>query len=341
MTGFRFEHPEHLYLLLIIPFLAAFFIYSMKSKKNAVKKLGNIAIIKQLMPDVSLKRQSLKYWLISTGIILFIFLISGPQFGSKLETVKRKGIEVMICLDVSKSMLSTDISPNRLEKSKQILSKLIDNLQDDKIGLIVFAGDAYVQLPITSDRVSAKMFLSSINPSMVPVQGTAIGNAVRLAIRSFSPNEASDKTIVLITDGENHEDDAVGAVKAATEKGITVNVLGVGLPTGAPIPIGGNNNFLKDKEGNVVISKLNEEMCKEIAATGNGIYVRTDNTNTSLKVLQQELNKMSKSDIESKVYTAYDEKYAILAWIILFILIVEFFILDRKNRVFKKVRLFK
>ena len=341
MDRFRFEHPEYLYLLLIIPFLAFLYIYAMRSKKNAIKKFGNMLVLRKLMPDVSLKKQYLKYWLVSISIVLFIFLIAGPQFGSKLETVKRQGVEVMVCLDVSKSMLSKDISPNRLEKSKQILSKLVDNLQNDKIGLIVFAGDAYVQLPITSDYVSAKMFLSSINPSMVPVQGTAIGAAVRLAARSFTPNSTGDKTIVLITDGENHEDDAIGEVKAAAEKGIKTNVLGVGLPAGMPIPIDGNNNFLKDKEGNVVITKLNEEMCREIAAAGGGMYARTDNTNASLKALQQEIDKMSKSDVESKVYTAYDEKYQILAWIILFILVLEFFILDRKNRVFKKITLFK
>jgi len=341
MTGFRFEHPEYLYLLLVIPFLAFLYIYSMRSKKNAIKKFGNMLLIKKLTPDVSLKKQYLKYWLVSTGIVLFVFLIAGPQFGSKLETVKRQGVEVMICLDVSQSMLSTDISPSRLEKSKQILSKLVDNLRNDKVGLIIFAGDAYVQLPITSDYVSAKMFLSSIKPSMVPVQGTAIGAAVRLATRSFTPNSTSEKTIVLITDGENHEDDAIGAIKEAAEKGIVTHVLGVGLPAGAPIPIGGNNNFLKDKAGNVVITKLNEEMGREIAAAGGGIFVRTDNTNTALKALQKEIDRMSKSDIESKVYTTYDEKYQVLAWIILFILVLEFFILDRRNRVFKKITLFK
>ena len=338
---FRFEHPEYLYLLLIIPLLAAFYIYSMNNKKRAIKRFGNMMILRKLMPDVSLKKQYLKYWLVSICIVLFIFMIAGPQFGSKLETVKRQGIEVMVCLDVSKSMLSADISPNRLEKSKQVLSKLVDNLKNDKIGLIIFAGDAYVQLPITSDYVSAKMFLSSINPSMVPVQGTAIGAAVRLATRSFSPNETSDKTIILITDGENHEDDAVGAVKNAVEKGIKVNVLGVGDPKGAPIPVGGSSNFLKDKEGNVVITKLNEEMCKEIAVAGGGIYARTDNTNASLKVLQQEIDKMNKSELDSKVYSEYDEKYQILAWIVLFILVFEFYILDRRNRVFKKITLFK
>ena len=340
MVGFRFEHSDFLYLLLIIPFLAFLYIYTMHSKKNAIKRFGNMLVLRKLMPDVSLKKQYLKYWLVSIGIVLFIFLIAGPQFGSKLETIKRQGVEVMVCLDVSQSMLSTDISPNRLAKSKQILSKLVDNLQNDKIGLIIFAGDAYVQLPITSDYVSAKMFLSSIKPSMVPVQGTAIGTAVRLATRSFTPNATSDKTIVLITDGENHEDDAIGAVKAAAEKGIKTNVLGVGLPAGAPIPIGGSNNFLKDKEGNVVITKLNEEMCREIAGVGGGMYARTDNTNASLRALQQEIDKMSKSEIDSKVYTAYDEKYQVLAWIILFILVLEFFILDRKNRVFKKITLF-
>lgn len=339
---FRFEHPEYLYLLLIIPFLIFLYIYSMQSKKKAIKRFGHMPILRKLMPDVSLKKQYLKYWLISICVVLFIFLIAGPQFGSKLETNKRQGIEVMVCLDVSNSMLSTDISPNRLEKAKQILSKLTDNLKNDKIGLIIFAGDAYVQLPITSDYVSAKMFLSSINPSMINVQGTAIGAAVRLATRSFSPNENSSKTIILITDGENHEDDAIGAVKAAKEKGITVNVLGIGSPAGAPIPIGGGaNNFLKDNEGNVVITKLNEEMCKEIAAAGSGLYMRTDNSNASLKALQQELDKMSKSEIETKVYSSYDEKYQILAWIILFILIWEFFTLDRKNRIFKKITLFK
>ncbi|MDR0230619.1 MAG: VWA domain-containing protein [Dysgonamonadaceae bacterium] len=341
MAGFRFEHIEYLYLLLIIPLLALLYIYSMRNKKKAIKEFGNMRIVRQLMPDVSLKRQYLKYWLVSICVVLFIFLIARPQFGSKLETVKRQGVEVMVCLDVSKSMLSTDISPSRLEKSKQILSKLVDNLRNDKIGLIVFAGDAYVQLPITSDYVSAKMFLTSIDPSMVPVQGTSIGAAIKLATRSFTPNSTNEKAIVLITDGENHDDDAIGAVKAAAEKGIITHVLGVGLPAGAPIPIGGNNNFLKDKDGNVVITKLNEEMGKQIAAAGGGIYARTDNTNASLRALQQEIEKMNKADIESKVYTNYNEKYQIFAWIILFILVFEFFILDRKNRVFKKITLFK
>jgi Ca-activated chloride channel family protein len=238
-------------------------------------------------------------------------------------------------------MLSTDINPSRLDKSKQVLSKLIDDLHNDKIGLIVFAGDAFIQLPITSDYVSAKMFLSSINPSMVPTQGTAIGAAINMAIRSFTPNENSEKTIILITDGENHEDDALGATKAAVDKGIKVNVLGVGSAQGAPIPVADGNGFQKDKEGNMIITKLNEQMCQDIAVAGNGLYARTDNTNSALKALQKELDKLGKSEVESKVYTSYDEKYQIFAWILLVILVLEFFILDRKNRVLDKIKLFK
>lgn len=338
---FRFEHPEALSLLFILPVLLLLFLYSMYIKKRNLKRFGDMKIIRSLMPDIALKKQHLKFWILFACTGLFILILAGPQFGSKIETVKKQGIEVMICLDVSNSMLSTDISPSRLDKSKQILSRLIDELENDKIGLIVFAGDAFIQLPITSDYVSAKMFLSSINPAMVPTQGTAIGAAINLAIRSFTPSESTEKTIILITDGENHEDDALGAAKAATEKGIMVNVLGVGSAQGGPIPIPGSNNFQRDNEGNMIITKLNEQMCQEIAVTGTGMYARTDNTNSALKALLSELNKLSKSEVESKVYSSYDEKYAVFAWIALVLLIVEFFILDRRNRVFSRISLFK
>ena len=292
------------------------------------------------MPEVSPKRQFLKFWFIFGAVAAIIFVIAGPQFGSKLETVKRQGVEIMVCLDVSNSMLAEDVSPNRLEKSKQMLSKLTDGFTDDKVGLIVFAGDAFTQLPITSDYISAKMFLTSINPSMVSAQGTSIGAAINLAARSFTPNETSDKTIVLITDGENHEDDAIGAASAAAEKGIHVNIVGIGLPKGGPIPLQGTNNYMKDKDGNVVITMLNEQMCQEIAAAGKGMYVRADNTNSALKALQKEIDKMKKTELDSKVYSEYDEQFQLVAWIALFLLIVELLIFDRKNRIFRKVKIF-
>ena len=335
---FRFEHPEYLYLLLVLPVLLLLFIYYMKSKKRALKRFGDMALLRTLMPEVALKKQHLKFWILWICCGLFILVIAGPQFGSKLETVKKQGIEVMICLDVSNSMLSTDVSPTRLGKAKQILSRLVDNLDNDKIGLIVFAGDAYIQLPITSDYISAKMFLSSINPAMVPTQGTAIGSAINLATKSFSPNETAEKTIVLITDGEDHQDNAVGAAEEAVKKNITVNVLGVGSPQGGPIPTA--NGYMKDKDGNMVLTRLDEKTAQDIAIAGKGIYVRVDNTNNALKALQKELDKKTKSEVESKVYSSYDEKYAVPAWILLFFLLVEFFILDRKNRILSKIKLF-
>ena len=337
---FRFANPEFLYLLFILPVLLAVYVYAYLQKRKAIKRLGNPEILSQLMPEVSPKRQFLKFWFIFGAVAAIIFVIAGPQFGSKLETVKRQGVEIMVCLDVSNSMLAEDVSPNRLEKSKQMLSKLTDGFTDDKVGLIVFAGDAFTQLPITSDYISAKMFLTSINPSMVSAQGTSIGAAINLAARSFTPNETSDKTIVLITDGENHEDDAIGAASAAAEKGIHVNIVGIGLPKGGPIPLQGTNNYMKDKDGNVVITMLNEQMCQEIAAAGKGMFVRADNTNSALKALQKEIDKMKKTELDSKVYSEYDEQFQLVAWIALFLLIVELLIFDRKNRIFRKVKIF-
>ena len=337
---FRFAHPDFLYLLFLLPALVAFYVYAMIVKKKAIKKYGNPTLLAELMPEVSTKRQHLKFWLLFGAITMVIFIIAGPQFGSKLETVKRQGVEIMVCLDVSNSMLAEDVSPNRLDKAKQMLSRLTDGFTNDKVGLIVFAGDAFTQLPITSDYISAKMFLSSINPSMVSTQGTAIGAAINLAARSFTPDETTDKAIILITDGENHEDDAIGDAKAAAEKGIHVNIVGMGDPKGSPIPIQGSNNYMKDKDGNVVITKLNEQMGQEIAAAGNGMYVRADNTNSALKALQKEIEKMNKTELDSKVYSEYDEQFQIFAWIALFLLIADFMTLDRKNRIFRKVKLF-
>lgn len=336
---FRFANPEFLYLLFSIPLIIAFYIYAIIRKRRAMKKFGNKLLLKELMPEVSFKRQNMKFWLLLSAITLMIFVIAGPQFGSKLETAKKQGIEVMVCLDVSNSMLAEDITPNRLEKAKQMLSRLTDSFENDRMGLIVFAGDAFTQLPITSDYVSAKMFLSSINPNMVSTQGTAIGTSINLAMRSFTPDESSSKTIIVITDGENHEDDAVKAAEEAAAKNVKVNVVGIGLPKGAPIPIDGSN-FMKDNSGNVVITQLNEQMCQEIAAAGQGLYVRADNTNSALKSLQKELEKMDKTEMDNKVYSEYDEQFHVIAWIVLILLVLEFIIFERKNRIFKKIKLF-
>ncbi|MCL1943374.1 MAG: VWA domain-containing protein [Candidatus Azobacteroides sp.] len=340
---FRFENPGYLYLLIILPLLLILFFYALNLRKKNLEKFGNPKLLKFFMPEASLARIWVKFWLAFVAAAFLIIVIAGPQFGSKRENVKREGVEIMIALDVSNSMLSQDkdLSAARLEKAKQLVSKIIDNLKNDKVGLVVFAGDAYIQMPITTDFMSAKMFLSSINPNIVPIQGTAIGKAIALSERSFTSDEGAGKAIIVITDGENHEDDAVAAATHAAENNILVHVVGIGSLEGSPIPIGNTNNFRKDKDGNIIVSKLNEAMCRQIAHAGKGIYARADNSNSALKALQDEINKMGKSEMDSVVYTEYNEQFPIFAWFALLLLLGEFFVMERKNRLFRKVKLFE
>ena len=338
---FRFEEPTCVYLLLLLPFLAAFYLYSNYRRRKAIRKFGDPVLMAQLMPDVSKYRPDVKFWLVFAAIGLFAVLLARPQFGSKLETVKRQGVEVMIALDISNSMLAQDVQPSRLEKAKRLVAQLVDKMENDKVGMIVFAGDAFTQLPITSDYISAKMFLESINPSLISKQGTAIGAAINLATRSFTPQEGVGRAVIVITDGENHEGGAVEAAKAAAEKGIQVSVLGVGMPDGAPIPVEGTNDFRRDRDGNVVVTRLNEQMCQEIAQAGDGIYVRVDNSNAAQKAIAQEINKMAKADVETQVYTEFNEQFQAVAWIILLLLLAEMLILERKNPLFRNIHLFK
>lgn len=338
---FRFEEPTYLYLLLLLPFLTAFYLYSNYRRRKAIRKFGDPVLMAQLMPDVSKYRPDVKFWLVFAAIGLFAVLLARPQFGSKLETVKRQGVEVMIALDISNSMLAQDVQPSRLEKAKRLVAQLVDKMENDKVGMIVFAGDAFTQLPITSDYISAKMFLESINPSLISKQGTAIGAAINLATRSFTPQEGVGRAVIVITDGENHEGGAVEAAKAAAEKGIQVSVLGVGMPDGAPIPVEGTNDFRRDRDENVVVTRLNEQMCQEIAQAGDGIYVRVDNSNAAQKVIAQEINKMAKADVETQVYTEFNEQFQAVAWIILLLLLAEMLILERKNPLFRNIHLFK
>ena len=258
-----------------------------------------------------------------------------------METVKRQGVETVVALDISNSMLAQDVTPSRLEKSKKLISRLVETFNNDKVAMIVFAGEAFTQLPITSDYISAKMFLETINPSLITTQGTDIRGAIDLAMKSFTPNEGVGRAIVLITDGENHEGGALEAAEEAAKKGIRVFVLGVGSPDGAPIPVGGTKDFRRDKDGNVIVTRLNEQMCQEIAQAGNGMYVRVDNTNRAEKVLNAEINKLAKADVETQVFTEFDEQFQVLAWLALLFLAIEVLLLNRKNPLFKNVKLFK
>ena len=337
---FRFEDPTYLYLLLLLPALVLFYLYSNYRKRKAIRKFGDPALMSQLMPDVSKYRPDVKFGMLLVVIWLFSLLLARPQFGSKLETVKRQGVEVMIALDISNSMLAQDVKPSRLAKAKRLVAQLVDKMENDKIGMIVFAGDAFTQLPITSDYISAKMFLESIDPSLISKQGTAIGEAVSLATRSFTPQAGVGKAVIVITDGENHESGAVEAAKAAAEKGIQINVLGVGLPDGAPIPVPGTNDFRKDRSGNVIVTRLNEQMCREIAQTGKGIYARVDNTNNAQRAISQSINKLAKADVETQIYTEFNEQFQAVAWLILILLLAEMLILERKNPLFRNIHLF-
>ena len=337
---FRFEEPAYLYLLLLLPVLAALYLYSNYRRRKAIRKFGDPELMAQLMPDASRYRPDVKFSIVLMAIGLFSLLLARPQFGSKLETVKRQGIEVMIALDISNSMLAEDVQPSRLEKAKRLVAQLVDRMQNDKVGMIVFAGDAFTQLPITSDYISAKMFLESINPSLITKQGTAIAAAINLASRSFTPQEGVGRAIIVITDGENHEGGVSEAIKTATEKGIQVNVLGVGMPDGAPIPVDGTNDYRRDRDGNVIVTRLNEPMCQEIAKEGKGIYVRVDNTNNAQRAISREIDKMAKADVETQVYTEFNEQFQAVAWLILLLLMAEMLITERKNPLFRNIHLF-
>jgi len=343
MQLFRFANPDFLYLLLLLPVLIIFWIINEVRRKKALKRFGDPGLVRKLMPELSGTRPWLKFILQLVAVTSAIIILARPQFGSKLEEVKKQGVEVIIALDVSNSMLAGDIQPDRLTRAKQALTRLIDNLENDKIGLIVFAGDAYTQIPITTDYISAKMFLSSIRPDMVPKQGTAIGAAIDLGMRSFSPGEGKSKAMIIITDGENHEDEPVAKASEASEKGIIIHTIGIGSAEGVPIPVmvNGRKDYLKDNEGNTVITRLDEEILKKIAVSAGGNYVRASNTNIGLEEIFGEIRKMKTEELESTMYTEYNDQFQIFAVIVLLFLFADFMIMDRKNRRLANIRLFR
>ena len=337
---FRFEDPIYLYALVLIPLLAILRFLLVRQQKKRLRKFGDRELVRQLTPDVSRFRPLVKYSLLLTALALLIVMIARPQFGTKINREKRTGIETIIALDVSNSMLAEDVAPSRLDRSKMMVENLVDNFTNDKIGLIVFAGDAFIQLPITSDYVSAKMFLSSISPSMIATQGTDIAKAISMASHSFTQQEGVGKAIIVITDGEDHEGGALEAAKEAKDKGMRVYILGVGSTKGAPIPTG-NGDYMKDNTGQTVMTGLNEQMCREIAQAGGGAYIHVENNSNAQDQLDHELNKLAKKEIESTVYSDYDEQFQAVGILVLLLLIIEICILDVKNPLLKNVSLFK
>ncbi len=337
---FRFEDPIYLYALALIPLLAVLRFLLIRQQKKRLRKLGDKELLRQLMPDVSRFRPLVKFSLLLTALALLIVMIARPQFGTKINKEKRTGIETIIAMDISNSMLAEDVSPSRLDRSKMMVENLVDNFSNDKIGLIVFAGDAFIQLPITSDYVSAKMFLSSITPSMIATQGTDIAKAITMASNSFTQQEGVGKAIIVITDGENHEGGVVEAAQDAKDKDRRVYVLGVGSPEGAPIPTE-NGDYMKDNSGQTVMTGLNEEMCRQIAQAGGGAYIHVENNSRAQEQLDEELDKLAKKEIESTIYSDYDEQFQAVGILVLLLLIIEICILEIKNPLLKNVSLFK
>ena len=326
----NFAQAQYLLLLLLIPVFFVLYLVVLKLRRNRIRKFGDPVLVNQLMPSYTKGKAWVKLILFSIGFFFFVIGLSRPQIGAKLKEHETKGAEIMIVLDVSNSMLAEDYSPNRLERAKLAISRLVDKLRDDRIGLIVFAGNSFVQLPITTDYVSAKMFLNSIDTGSVPVQGTAIGDAINTAMRSFSAQSEKSRAIIVITDGENHEDDPVAAAKQAADLGVRVFAIGVGSPEGKPIPMDGE--LLKDKDGEIVVTRLDEKVLQDMAQAGNGVYVRAGTSEFGLNPIIEDIRRMEDERYSSIVFEEFDEQFMYFLGIALFFFVVEMLIGDRRSR---------
>lgn len=337
---FRFENPAYLWLLLLIPVLAVIRLVAYRQRVKRLRKFGDPELVARLMPDVSKLRPTVKFWLAVSALGLMIVMLARPQMGAKISHDSRNGIETIIVLDISNSMLAQDVVPSRLDKSKMLVENLVDHFTNDKIGLVVFAGDAFVQLPITTDYVSAKMFLQDISPALIQTQGTDIARAISLSMSSFTQQKGVGKAIILITDGEDHEGGALESAREAKKKGVNVFILGVGSTKGSPIPVG-NGEYMKDNIGNTVMTALNEQMCREVAQAGSGTYIHVDNTSDAQEKLNNELAKLQKGETDSVVYSEYNEQFQAFAILALILLIVEACLLEVKNPFMRNIRLFR
>lgn len=337
---FRFEDPIYLYGLVLVVLLALIRLVTYRNQKKRLRKFGDPHLLKELMPNVSRVRPVVKFWLLEAALALLVVMLARPQLGTRISHEKRTGIETIIAMDISNSMRAEDVVPSRLERSKMMIENLVDNFTNDKIGLIVFAGDAFVQLPITSDYVSAKMFLGNIDPAMMQNQGTDIAAAIKLATNSFTQQENIGKAIIVITDGEDHEGGAIEAAKDAKDKGMRVYVLGVGSTKGSPIPVPETGDYMRDNSGNTVMSALNEQMCREVAQSGGGAFIHVDNNTNAQRQLDEELDKLEHSETESTIYSDYDEQFQAVGILVLILLVIEIIILERKNPYMKNISLF-
>ena len=336
---FRFEDPQYLWLLAAVVLLAVIHFFSRRQQRKRLRRFGDPELVRELMPDVSRWRPALKFWLLEAALALLVVMLARPQFGKRVSETVRGGIETVIAIDVSNSMLAEEGGLTRLRRAKMLVENLVDRFTNDKIALIVFAGDAFVQMPITSDSVSVKMFLNNIDPSMIRNQGTDLGEAISLATNCFTDEQEVGKAIIIITDGEDHEEGALEAAQEANEMGRNIYILGIGSTEGSPIRLPGTNDFLVDNTGEKVITRLNEDMCRQVAEAGNGLYLHVDNSSSAQRQLEEALDGLQQK--ESTVYSDYDEQFQAVGILALLLLIAEVCILERKNPIFKNIKLFK
>jgi Ca-activated chloride channel family protein len=337
----RFAHSEYLYALLLLPGCVLLFWWAMRSRKKLMSRFGSAHLLERLTPSAARYKHYLKFVLVLAAVAFVVIGIANPQIGTKMEEVRREGVDIFIALDVSNSMTAEDIRPNRLQSAVREISQLLDRLQNDRIGIIVFAGDSYLQLPLTDDYGAARMMLSTIDIDIVPIQGTAIGSAMKLAMKSFVEGEKKHKAIVIITDGENHEDDAISAAKEAASEGVVVHTIGMGSPAGAPIPVyqnGGQIGFKKDAGGNVVVTKLDEAGLQQIADAGDGKYFRASSQQNELDAVFADIQAMEKKEFGAKVFTDYQDRFQYLLAVALLLIVLEFFISERRNALFERWR---
>lgn len=335
---FRFANIEYLYLLLAIPAMVLLFEWALSRRRARLLHFATEEALGRLAPDVSRGKLRLKFWLFQAAFAFLVVAIARPQAGSKLREVEREGVEIMVAIDVSNSMLANDFSPNRLERTKYAVGRVIEGLSEERVGVVIFAGDAYVQLPITSDYLTARNFVERISPSQVTKQGTAIGAAIDLAASAFSSESDGSRVVILVTDGENHEDDALAAAERAAARGIKIYTIGIGTPEGAPISIG--DEFIRDDKGEIVVSKLDETTLQKIAATTEGAYIRATSASVGVQEIVDMINRTEKAKFKAEIFEEYDEKYPLPLAIALALLVLELLILPRRNRVLARFDLF-
>lgn len=333
----RFEHSQYLYALFLLILIGLIFVGVLAWKQRTIRKIGDKSLVQQLFTGYSKRLFSLKFWLLFFGFAFIALGAANLQMGSKMQKITRKGVDVMIALDVSNSMLAQDVQPSRLDRARQLVNRLLDKVSNDRVGLVVFAGNAYLQMPLTVDYSAARMYLSTANPALIPTQGTAIDKAIQRSDKAFNQKERKHKAIIIISDGEDWSNEAIEAAKKAHDNGDVINTIGVGSPKGAPIRNPQTGDYKRDDDGNLVLTKLNEDALKSIAAAGNGIYQHLGNTEAVVQTLTDQLNKMQKKEYGENIFTDYNSYFQYFIGLGLLLLVIEFFIPETTQKHFSAI----